>query len=168
MLDSTAMGKLTEDQIGIYFSVHLPYRTRILLAHYRMTRTSWTGDLGQLEACFEASLITGRMFLNVLGISRNPRDDELIRKKFRDDEVNVEDLGGNLVDPAKLASEDTALFRGFLKMADKAAAHLTTPMEHPWPKTHEAITRICHHLKANLYDHTARISPDIAAHLASR
>ena len=168
MLDSRKVGKLTDEQIEEYFSIHLPYRARILLAHYRMTRTSWTGDRGQLEACFEASLITGRMFLNMLGISRNRRGDALIQKRFRDDEVNVEDLGGKLVDPAKLAAEDATLFRGFLQMADKAAAHFSTPMEHPWQRTHEAISRICYHLKANLYDQMARRSLELAAHLSSR
>ena len=162
------MNKLTDEQIGEYFTVHLPYRTRVLLSHYWMTRTPWTGDLGQLQACFEASLITGRMFLNMLGISRNPRNDAVIqRKKCRDDEVNAEDLGGELVDLAKLAPEDVTLFCGFLKMADKAAAHLTTPAEHPWQHTHKAIARICHHVKTNLYDQTHRTSPEITAYLAA-
>ena len=38
------MGKLTPELIEEYFDVHLPYRTRILLAHYRMTRAPWHGD----------------------------------------------------------------------------------------------------------------------------
>jgi hypothetical protein len=53
------MGKLSAALIEEYFAIHLAYRTRILVAHYRMTRQAWHGDLAQLEAAFEASLITG-------------------------------------------------------------------------------------------------------------
>src|SRR5258708_34167412 len=71
---SDHMGKLSADLIEEYFATHLPYRTRILLAHYRVTRAPWHGDRAQLEAAFEASLITGRMYLNVLGLSKNRQD----------------------------------------------------------------------------------------------
>lgn len=37
-------------------------------------------------------------------------------------------------------------------MADKGAAHLTTPMKHPWEETHIAISRICYYLRVHLYD----------------
>jgi len=67
----TRMGKLTLTEIDDYFDKHLPYRRRILLAHYRMTRRPWRGDPGQLDACFVAALVTARLFLNVLGISKN-------------------------------------------------------------------------------------------------
>jgi hypothetical protein len=123
------MGKLTESQIDEYFAVHLPYRTRILLAHYRMTREPWRGDRAQLEAAFEASLITGRMYLNVLGISKN-RHDVLVPSRPQDDDVSAGDLGGTLVEIATLTPEDVSLFTGFLRMVDKGAAHLTMPMQH--------------------------------------
>ena len=90
---AATMGKLTSSQIDEYFAIHLPYRTRILLAHYRMTRRPWIGDLGQLEAAFEASLITGRMYLNILGISKNRRD-VLVRPRIEPDDVSAVDLGG--------------------------------------------------------------------------
>jgi len=35
-----------------------------------MTRASWTGDTGWLNACFIASLVTGRLFLNMLGLGK--------------------------------------------------------------------------------------------------
>ena len=38
------IGKLSESLVEEYFALHLPYRTRILLAHYRMTRVPWHGD----------------------------------------------------------------------------------------------------------------------------
>ncbi|HEY3825201.1 MAG TPA: hypothetical protein VGL82_11625 [Bryobacteraceae bacterium] len=64
------MGKLSASQIDDYFANRLPYRTGILLAHYRMTRQLWTGEVGRLNACFVAALVTGRIFLNVLGIGK--------------------------------------------------------------------------------------------------
>jgi hypothetical protein len=153
------VGKLTLTQIEEYFATHLPYRTRILLAHYRMTRKPWHGDLAQLEASFEASLITGRMYLNVLGISKN-RHDALVppSRKFGDD-VDAVDLGGRLVDIGELSQADVSLLTGFLKMVDKGAAHLTEPMKHPVDKTHEAISRVCELLKVHLYDATGRKFP---------
>jgi lipopolysaccharide biosynthesis glycosyltransferase len=147
------MAKLSATQVEEYFSTHLPYRTRILVAHYWMTRKPWTaerGDVAWLQGCFEASLITGRMYLNVLGISKN-RHDQLTTSVFRADDVSAEDLGGRLVDVATLPATDRDLFVGFLKMADKGAAHLTTPMKHSWEETHTAISRICHYLKVQLY-----------------
>jgi hypothetical protein len=63
--DKGSMGKLKTDQVDEYFTVHLPYRTRIMLAHYKMTHDSagndlsWTtqrGPVSWLQACFEASL----------------------------------------------------------------------------------------------------------------
>lgn len=91
------MGKLTPVQIDEYFEKHLPYRTGILLAHYRMTRQSWTGDSGRLNACFVAALVTGRLFLNVLGIGK--QSGVLDRFLPRSDDVTVDDLGGILIDP---------------------------------------------------------------------
>ncbi len=148
------MGKLTPTEIDDYFDKHLPYRTRILLAHYRMTRRPWNGDSGQLDACFVAALVTARLFLNVLGVGK--KGEKLIRYEPREDDVTVDDLGGVRIDPATLSSEDVALFLSFLKMADKAAAHFTTPIDHDWGRTHEVILRIRQYLKINLYDHTGR------------
>ena len=155
------MGKLTDAQVDEYFAIHLPYRTRILVAHYWMTRTPWTGNVAWLQACFEASLITGRMYLNVLGISKNNRD-ELVRSGFRDDDVSAEDLGGKLVDLGALTDSDKDLFIGFLKMADKGAAHLTIPMKHPWENTHAAVSRICYYLKTHLYAPAGRTLKEAA------
>ncbi len=70
---SILMAKLTQDQIDEYFRDHLPYRVGILLAHYKMTRPSQTDGHAFLNPCFEASVVTGRLFLNVLGIFKNSR-----------------------------------------------------------------------------------------------
>lgn len=90
------MGKLSTAEVEEYFKHHLPYRIGILLAHYNMSRQSWHGDLAQLNACFVASLVTARMFLNMLGVGKDS-DGELCafkpRKKNSDD-IMVDDLGG--------------------------------------------------------------------------
>ena len=150
------MNKLSKTQVEEYFRVHLPYRTRILLCHSRLCASgTWNGDIAVLEACFEASLITGRTYLNMLGINKNGKD-QLVATKFRSDDVSVKDLGGRFIDIKSLSSSDRELFIGFLKMADKGAAHLTLPYKHPWERTHEAIERIMYYLKINLYEATNR------------
>jgi hypothetical protein len=154
------MGKLKPAEIDEYFETHLPYRTGILLAHYRMTRVPWTGDLGRLNACFVASLVTARLFLNVLGIGKDKRGGALATFVPRPDDVTADDLGGLPIDPATLPKMEQDLFLDFLKMADKSAAHFTTPIAHDWTKTHEVILRIHHHLKINVYDHTGRVFQD--------
>ncbi|MFA5554545.1 MAG: hypothetical protein WCZ89_06940 [Phycisphaerae bacterium] len=153
------MGKLSNPQILEYFDKHLLYRNQILLAHKKLCdKGSYEGDPAILNACFEASLITGRMYLNVLGISKN-KHDILIRNLFRDDDVTAEDLGGKLVDISKIPHTDRDLFVGFLKMADKGAAHLTLPNKHPWERTHKAIDSIVYYLEKYLYIPSGRSSP---------
>jgi hypothetical protein len=123
------MGKLTASQIDEYFAEHLPYRTGIMLAHYRMARTPWTGDVAQLNACFIAALVTGRLFLNVVGIGKMRVGDDVVLGRFspQDADVMVDDLGGVPIDPAALPLADRDLFLNFLNMADKAAATSPRP-----------------------------------------
>jgi hypothetical protein len=149
------MGKLTPEEINEYFEKHLPYRTGILLAHYRMTRTPWADDVGRLNACFVASLVTGRLFLNVLGIGKQGQS--LAPYKPQVDDVTAVDLGGLNVELTALPIDEQTLLFDFLKMADKAAAHFTIPIAHDWAKAHEVILRIHHYLKVYLYDHTGRV-----------
>lgn len=157
------MAKLDTGLIEAYFEIHLPPRVRAMIAHYRMThepRTSidkgWNGDLGQLEACYLASLVTGRTLLNLIGIGK---DKNGIPKAFtfEPDDVSAADLGGKLLDVSRLSPADDELFRGFLRMADKAAAHFTLPFAHPWERSHEAIFRIHHHLNAHLYGPAGKV-----------
>lgn len=160
------MSRLDSGQIDDHFANHLPYRTRILLAHYKMTHdtagkdVSWTeqsGPLSHLEACFEASLITGRLYLNLLGIRAN-RDGSALKGITRrePDDLAVEDLGGLSLDIATLTPSEQSLFLAFIVMANKAAAHLTTGNRHDVAKAHPAILRIHNYLKTNLYDPARR------------
>lgn len=154
------MGKLSDDHIEEYFALHLPVRLRTLVAHYRMThdrRTgkpkSYGGDLGQLEACYLASLVSGRTILNLIGVGRDSKG--LKDFSFKNDDVRAEDLGGTLV-KFPLPTTDSDLFTGFLRMTDKAAAHFTIPIQHPWDQSHEAILRIYDYARFHLYDATGR------------
>lgn len=151
------MSKLSKKQIEEFFNEHLPYRNQVLTIHRKLcTLGPYVGNQAILRACFEASLATGRTYLNVLGVKINNRG-QLEANRFRSDDVSAEDLGGSLIDVNSLPSSDKDLFIGFLKMADKGAAHLTLPMNHPWQRTHEAIDRILHYLRANLYTPTGHV-----------
>ncbi len=157
------MGKLTPTQVDEYFNIHLPYRTGILLAHYRI-RPPWNGSAGLLNAAFVASLVTGRLFLNFLGVGKTSKGGTLALDRFRPQptDVTVEDLGGLVLDPAKLPKNEQDLFLPFIVMADQAAAHFTMPAPHDWTKTHEVVLLIHHYLKTNLYDPTGRLFQDAA------
>lgn len=41
-------------------------------------------------------------------------------------------------------------------MADKGAAHLTTPRIHNWENTHVVIDKIVYFIKTNIYDPSRR------------
>ncbi len=149
------MGKLTPDQIVNYFDVHVPYRLGIFLIHYRMTRpNAWSGSNDMLNACFVASLVTTRMFLNTLGIGK--KDGKLVQFDPQPTDVCVDDLGGELVDITKIPSADHDLIMGFLKMADQAAAHFTIPIDHKWERTHDVVLLVHQYLKVHLYERTGR------------
>lgn len=151
------MGKLSKDEIERHFAEDLPYRTGILLAHHKMTRESWTSKRGPVEwlnACFVASLVVGRTYLNMLGIGKS--GGSLARFDAKADDVTFEDLGGTLVDVSMLTPDEHDLLLGFIIMADKAGAHFTLQQRHPWERTAEAIDWIYRHLKINLYDPAGR------------
>ena len=154
------MGKLKPTQIDEYFNVHLPYRTRIMLAHYKMTHDgagknkAWNSNPAWLDACFVASLVTGRLYLNVFGVGK--KGGALCAFSPQEDDVTVDDLGGILLDPAKLPAVEQKLFLDFLIMADKAAAHFTTPKNHDSSTTHDVIKLIHGYMKSNLYGPAGR------------
>jgi hypothetical protein len=72
------MSKLSASLIEEYFAIHLPYRTRILLAHYRMTRTAWHGDqtLALLRRAIEGreQPLGYGMLSSALGRLRHPEE----------------------------------------------------------------------------------------------
>jgi hypothetical protein len=145
------MSKLTPEQIEEYFKKHLPYRNRILTAHKNLCALgTYQGNPAILDASFEASLITGRMYLNVLGVTKNNNSIDII-KKYKPDDLNAVDLGGKLIDQSTLPQIDKDDFFSFLIMADKGAAHLTLPRQHSWENTHVVIDKIVSYVKSHIY-----------------
>jgi hypothetical protein len=160
MWSNTDVRKLSSARIEEYFAEHLSVRVRTLLAHYRMTHErgtskdrTYSGDVGQLEACYLASLVSGRTVLNLVGVGKDRKG--LAPFSFKPDDIGADDLGGKLC-TFPLPPADDDLFSNFLRMADKAAAHFTTPVLHPWNRSHEAILRIYDYAKVHLYDATGR------------
>jgi hypothetical protein len=96
------------------------------------------------------------------GFGKNNKTGTLAQYEFKPSDVAIDDLGRLLIDPATLPSEEQSLFFNFLAMADKAAAHFTTPTDHDWARTHDVILRIDWYLKLNLYDHIGRALEDAA------
>ena len=122
------MGKLSGTQIEEYFNEHLPYRNQVLLAHKNLCdKGPYNGDPAILRACFEASLVTGRMYLNMLGISMDKN--RLAKKQFRhSDEISAEKLfpektpEGLLSHPINVISDHDHLFHahGNIEFVEKA------------------------------------------------
>lgn len=134
------MGKLTPEQVDEYFEIHLPYRTRILLAHFKMrhhadtgTFMSWEGTQPWLYAAFVAFLVTARLYLNVLGIGKD--GGTLVNFRAQADDITVDDLGGRRVDIATISATDQKMLLDFLVMADKEAAHFTSPYPMTAPRS---------------------------------
>jgi hypothetical protein len=96
------------------------------------------------------------MFLNMLGIGKRKDGTTLAAISGRNTDVLADDLGGTLIDSAILPTDEQQLFLNFLKMADQAAAHFTTPVAHDWTKTHDVILRVHAYVKTNLHDPTGR------------
>jgi hypothetical protein len=141
------MAILDQQAIERFYNDHLPYRTGILLAHYRMTRTSYHGNPHQLNACFIAALVSGRVFLNFLGIAKEKGQLVAIKPTVhtgaQGEDVRVEDLGGIPIDFAQMPASGKTLLYDFIVMADKSAAHFTAEMTHPWQRMDDAI--LCIH-----------------------
>ena len=161
------MGKLTPQEIDEYFDIHLPYRTGILLEHYRMRNRSngrfvrWRGRKARLDACFVAALVTARLYLNVLGIGKNGKSTALVNYKDKTDDVTVDDLGGKRVDVTAIAPADQKILLDFIIMADKAAAHFTRPHPHDRTTIPNVIKMIHGFLKTHLYDVVGRTDLEV-------
>jgi len=116
----------------------------------------WTGNQAWLDACFVASLVTARLYLNVLGIGKNGKGTTLVEYVAQKNDVTVEDLGGTRVNVATISPGDQKVLLDFLIMADKAAAHFTTPIPHDRKPIPSVILLIHGYLKTHLYGVTGR------------
>ena len=70
-----------------------------MLAHYKMTHdgaggnTEWRNNPSWLDACFVASLVTGRIYLNLLGVGKK-NGGALCPFLPKGDDVTICELGG--------------------------------------------------------------------------
>ena len=89
----------------------------------------WTGKQAWLDACFVASLVTARLYLNMLGIAK--KGNSLVAFEDKGDDVTVDDVGGKRVSISTISQADQGRCCSIsILMADKAAAHFTTPKNH--------------------------------------
>lgn len=157
------MSKLTPALVDEYFEIHLPYRTGVLLSHFKMRHypvtgkfVPWTGTRSWLDAGFVAALVMARLYLNVLGIAKNGKGTALVNYREQGDDITVDDLGGTRVNIATNPPADQKMLLDFLIMADKAAAHFTAPLPHDRTTIPKVIVMIHGYLKTHLYDVVGR------------
>jgi len=147
------MRRLSDDERTEFRKKHLPYVIYVMRGHKRLCnckrmqddKGGYNDDPCILEASFVGSLAAGRMLLHFLGVDVDGGQDRLKRHVWRfEDDLNMEGLGGSLADLDRLNAEEStrALLVGFLKMASKAAAHMTIPVSRPWRDTWEAFDMI--------------------------
>jgi hypothetical protein len=133
-----ARPKLTEKQKQDFFEGHLPHRLTLLRAfQYRCEQEEnsvpegerWR-DRGDIYRCLkDSALISMRLLLEAMGLQGtfDGTGYELIRrtKAIKTDDVRVDQLGGELVDPSEIEPTDRCLLAGIYCRAHKELAHLT-------------------------------------------
>jgi len=130
------MTNLSEEEKREYIETHIPYMRKALSGHYILCKKgSYKEEDEILTAAFLGSLIAGRAILEFLGIGLSEPAMKLKPAgKKRKDSVVIEDIDGQPVDLEDLQSrlEEHDLIAECIKMANKAAAHITLAEERPW------------------------------------
>jgi hypothetical protein len=147
---------LPDNEVERYFSIHLPYRLGILVAHQNLCAAGGCNVAGVLNATFVGSVLAGRTLLEIMGVRRDPMKGCLRQSSARLHDVDAKHLGGTYIDVLNLSSADRSLFEDFLRMADKGVVHFTFPEKHAVDQTHIALDRIRHFVKLHIYDATGR------------
>jgi len=137
---------LDQAVIDEYRAKHLPYVVGVMRGHKKLVaKGPYYGDVDILNGVFVGSLAAGRMLLNLIGIGLDRKTDSLkgFKPSYTDD-ITMADIGGRMADVGALNNDPARrdLLAGFIKMADKAAAHMTVPEKRPWERTHEALAEI--------------------------
>lgn len=135
-----------------YKNQDVPYVIGILQGHRRIRankklideKGGYNDDVHVLEACFLGSLAAGRMLLEFIGIKLDQRKDILISAVREVDDAGVEMIGGTVADVARLNNDFhlSELLKGFIRMAHKAAGHMTIPEPRPWDRMDDAVRAI--------------------------
>jgi hypothetical protein len=165
--------QLTVQERDDFFSAHLPHRLTLLRAF--RDRQNWGGNwqgTGDIYRCLkDSALISIRLFLQAMGLKGKydvtQQDYRLERRnpspRFLDD-VYIDQLGGQLVDPATIKIDDQRLLAGIYCRAEKELAHLTTHDEAKFNTSNaliEGINLVEGLLRLNLYDKVGRQLPPV-------
>jgi hypothetical protein len=110
---------------------HLPHRLT-LLRTFRDRDINQKG-MGNVHRCLkDAALISIRLFLEAMGLNGryDPTTDSYVleeraRERRKPDDVWIDQLGGELVNPASIPADDARVLAGIYWRASKELAHLT-------------------------------------------
>lgn len=127
--------------------VHLPYIQGAMWGHRALVEQgSYKGDPKILHAAFLGSLIAGRMILEFLGVGLDQSKTRLDRPHRWEigDSVSIRMIDGDPADLDLLNSDPRKrdLLVDFIKIAHKAAGHMTVPETRRWPDFHLMIEEI--------------------------
>ena len=140
-----------------WLNAHVPYRIQILrgLTIYNEQRGPNGPLLPVFPGIFESTLLAFRWAANFLGLYLDKTGSlrQAEKRKYPTD-VFVFDLGGTLIDPAKLSPEERALLISVVEGADKASAHATIEGAHSmtWKQVNPAAALMIRKIKTHLYD----------------
>jgi hypothetical protein len=165
--------QVTVQERDDFFSAHLPHRLTLLRAF--RDRQSWGGNwqgTGDIYRCLkDCALISMRLFLQAMGFKGKYDGTQQYYKlersnpgTRRSDDVWIDQLGGQLVDPITIKTGDRSLLAGIYCRADKELAHLTTHDEGKFNTPNaliEGINLVESLLQLNLYNKVGRQFPPV-------
>ena len=151
---------MTQDEIDRYFRDHIPYRLKLLLEYVDNDTAS---PPMKSHAHFIASIITGRLILQFLGIGTSSTKQCLVKYRPGDDDVNVTHLGGQAIEISTLGTGQQQAIYDYMVMANKAAAHFTMEMPHDYDDAHRIALVIFRLLQQHLYNPTNRPCPSFTS-----
>ena len=122
---------LDNQEKEVFRMEHLPHRLTLLRTFRDRQAENWQGR-GDIYRCVkDAALISIRLFLDAMGLQGYYDDAKkeyilcVNRKERRGDDVWIDQLGGQLVDPNSISNDERQILAGIYKRADKELAHLT-------------------------------------------
>ncbi|MGA8479529.1 MAG: hypothetical protein WB696_16355 [Chthoniobacterales bacterium] len=125
-----AYQKLSNEQIEKFLGAHLPHRLTLLRTFRERKSCVDVQGRGDIYRCLKDSgLIAIRLLLKAMGLQGCQNGDGaylLIKGASRaPDDVTIDQLGGELVDPSSIPLDDQRLLAGIYCRANKELAHLT-------------------------------------------
>lgn len=153
---------LTPAQVEEYFNEHIPYRLNQLLG-FRLYKAHLGPGMSRAmqrrigPSMVEAAAISGRLFLDVLGVTET-REGLAPKTKWRRNDVSLLSFGLPLIHVNSIPVEDRSVLKTFLFQASKSTAHLThneEPMD-GWKCLPAAVDIVETLLKRHLYQPLGR------------